>query len=88
MTNVSQTMQHKQVLLMTYKVQTLGLDGTTMQARALLDSASSTSFITECLTQQFGLKQKRLNISITGIGGKSIPIVTTGDGGIQNYLSE
>ena len=37
--NVSRTAQHKQVLLMTCKVQILGPDGSTTQARALLDSA-------------------------------------------------
>ena len=72
--NVSWTMQHKQVLLMTCKVQILGLDGSVTQARALLDSASSTSFITERLAQRLGLKRKRVDVNITGIGGNPFPL--------------
>ena len=71
---VSQTMQHKQVLLTTCKVQILGPDGSTTQARAL-----STSLITECLAQRLGLKRKRLDVSISGIGGnprKLLPLGT------------
>ena len=76
--NVSRTVQHKQVLLMMCKVQLLGPDGSTTQARALLDSASSTSFITERLAQILGLKRKRVDVSITGIGGNSPPLSSRG----------
>ena len=76
--NVSRTAQHKQVLLMTCKVQILGQDGSTTQARALLDSASSKSFITERLTQQLGLKRKRVDINISGIGGSLSPLSPRG----------
>ena len=69
--NVSRTVEHRQVLLMTCKIQTLGPDGSSKQARALLDSASSTSFVTERLAQQLRLKRKRLNVSITGFGENS-----------------
>ena len=67
--NFSQTMQHKQVLLMMSKVQIFGRDGSTTQARALLDFASSMPLITQHLVQQLGVKRKRLYVSISGIGG-------------------
>ena len=63
---------------MTCKFEILGLDGSATQARALLDSASSMSFISERLTQQLHLKQKRLNVSVTGIGGNSFPLLPRG----------
>ena len=69
MANVSWTIQQKQVLLMTCKFQILGPDGSVTQARALLDSASLMSFITERLAQRLCLKQKRVDVNITGIGG-------------------
>ena len=47
--NVLRTAQHKQFLSMTCKVRILGPDGSTTQAKALLDPAFSTSFITEGL---------------------------------------
>ena len=40
-----------------------------MQATALLDSASSTSFITECLAQHLRLHHKNRRVQIPGIGG-------------------
>ena len=43
--------------------------GTTMQARALLDSASFTSFITEHLAQRLRLHRKNRCVQIAGIGG-------------------
>ena len=67
--NMTRTVQHNQVLLMTCKVQILGRDGSTMQARTLLDSVSSTSLITKCLAQRLGLKRKQVKVSISGIGG-------------------
>ena len=74
--NISRTVQHKQVLLTTCKVQMLGPDGSSMQARALLDSALSTSFITERFGQRLGLKRKRLNVNITGIRGSPFALST------------
>ena len=70
--NASWTVQHKQVLLMTCRVQILGPDTSTMQARALMDCALSTSFITEQLAQRQGLKRRRVNVNISGIGGNPI----------------
>ena len=54
--NVSRSVQHKQVLLMTCKFQILGPGGSAMQFRALLDSALLMSLITEHLAQRLGLK--------------------------------
>ena len=65
-TNVSLTMQHKQVLLTTCNIQILRPDEFTTQFRASLDSASSTLLIIKCLVQRLGLKRKRLNASISG----------------------
>ena len=60
---------HQQVLLMTYRVKIVAPGGYTTQARALLDSASSTSFITERLAQHLGLRRTRHSLTISGIGG-------------------
>ena len=64
------TVQHH-VLLMTCRVLASGLDGSTTQARALLDSASSTSFVTEHLAQLLCLPRSRQVARIAGIGGMS-----------------
>ena len=47
------------VLLMTSCLVIRTTDDCVIQARALLDSGSSTTFITECLTQQFHLTHKQ-----------------------------
>ena len=60
---------HQQVLLMTCRVKIVAPGGYTTQARALLDSASSTSFITERLAQHLGLRRTRHSLTISGIGG-------------------
>ena len=78
MANVSRTMQHKKILLMTCKVQILGPDGSVTQARALLDSASSTLFITKRLAQRLGLKRNRVDINISGNGGNRFPLSPRG----------
>ena len=69
--NISRTMQHMRVLQIMCRVQIFGPDASTTQAGALLDSAS---FITECLAQHLGLKQKRVNVNITGIGGSTLAL--------------
>ncbi len=56
-------------LLMTCRVLVLSPEGVTTQARALLDSASSTSFISEHLAQNLRLTRRRRQAQITGIGG-------------------
>ena len=59
----------RQVLLMTCKVQVIGPSGYTTYARALLDSASSTSFITERLAQHLRLHRTHHSLNISGKGG-------------------
>ena len=58
-----------QVLLMTCQAQVNTPEGTTMQARALLDLASSTSFITKHLAWQLQLPRKNRRIQVAGISG-------------------
>ncbi|XP_055623679.1 uncharacterized protein LOC129767085 [Toxorhynchites rutilus septentrionalis] len=45
-----------------------------MQCRAVLDSASHKHFITEAMVAKLGLKRKRANYTIVGIGGNQIAI--------------
>ena len=46
-------------------------DGTSVEARALLDYASSASFISECLTQSLCLLRFSQNVRISGVAGLS-----------------
>ena len=64
---------HRHVLLMTSHVLVVAPDGSTTRARALLDSASSTSFISEHLAQHMRLHRRREFAQIAGIGGVSQP---------------
>ncbi len=59
----------RQCLLMTCRVLVMSAGGLTTQARALLDSASSTSFISEHLDQHLRLPRHRRQAQITGISG-------------------
>ena len=58
-------------LLMTCRVLVDGPEGRPIEARALLDSASSTSFITERLAQNLRLPRSPQKVNITGIAGIS-----------------
>ena len=58
-------------LLMTCQLLVHSPDGATLKARALLDSASSTSFISERLTQALRLPKSSQSIRISGIAGLS-----------------
>ena len=58
-------------LLMTCKVLITSPDNTTIEACALLDNASSTSFITERLVQTLRLSRTRQSIHVLGIAGSS-----------------
>ena len=60
---------YRQVILMTCKIQVVGPSGYTAQARALLDLASSTCFITERLAQHLCLPRTQQSLNISGIGG-------------------
>ena len=46
-------------------------DGAAVKARALLDSASTTSFISECLTQALQLPKSSQIVKILSVGGMS-----------------
>ena len=70
-THVSQLHNCRQVLLMTCRVKIVAPDGSTTHARALLDSASSTSFITERLVQRLRLVRRNCSVKISGIGATS-----------------
>ena len=61
----------KQILLMTCRVLVITPGGQTTQARALLDSASSTSFVSERLAQLLRLPRRNHLARIAGIGGMS-----------------
>ena len=58
-------------LLMTCKVSVKAPDGTSIRARALLDSASSASFVSERLVQGLNLPLSHHNLKISGIAGLS-----------------
>ena len=60
---------HQQVLLMTCQLRIVTTSGYVTKARALLDSASSTSFITERLAQHLRLPRSPRALQISGIGG-------------------
>ena len=69
LSHVSCGRRQGQVLLMTCQIRVIGKNGHTTLARALLDTASSTSFISERLVQQLRLSRERRQIQVTGIGG-------------------
>ena len=68
----------KQVLLMTCQLRVTNAHGYVMRARALLDSASSTSFITERLAQHLRLPRIRRALHISGIGGVDARLTSRG----------
>ena len=57
------------VLLMTCRVLITAPDGSTIEARALLDNASSASFISERLAHSLSLPRMSQSVSVSGIGG-------------------
>lgn len=58
-------------LLMTCRVLITAPDGSSIEARALLDNASSASFISERLVQSLSLPRISQRIRVSGIGGLS-----------------
>ena len=56
-------------LLMTCRVVVTSPQGHSVEARALLDSASSASFVSECLIQSLHLPRAHQSIRVTGIAG-------------------
>ncbi len=70
-------------LLMTCQVAIVGPDGNSVNARALLDSGSSDSFISERVVQTLRLPCTRQNISISVVGGTSSPINVNSSAGFK-----
>ena len=58
-------------LLMTCHVSVLTPDGSSVEARALLDNASSASFVSERLVQSLSLPRFNQHVRVSGIGGVS-----------------
>ena len=58
-------------LLMTCQVQVVAPDGTSIKARALLDSGSTMSFVSERIVQSLGLNRQSQRLTVSGIGGMS-----------------
>ena len=65
------SVRSRQPLLMTCRILVSSPDGFTTQARAMLDSASSSCFVSERLAQHLRLPRSRRLVQITGIGGVS-----------------
>jgi hypothetical protein len=61
---------NSRVLLMTAQVLVHGPDGRFVRARALLDSGSTASFVTQKLAKSLNLKLQHINITIEGIGAR------------------
>ena len=58
-------------LLMTCRVLVVTPDGSPVEARALLDNASSASFVSERLVQSLSLPRHNQHVRVSGIGGIS-----------------
>ena len=58
-------------LLMTCQVRINAPDGTSIKARALLDSGSTTSFVSERVVQSLELSRRSQCLTVSGIGGIS-----------------
>ena len=58
-------------LLMTCQVRIKAPDGTSIKARALLDSGSTSSFVSERIVQSLGLNRRPQHLTVSGIGGIS-----------------
>ena len=67
----AQTGTSSNTLMMTCQVLIHSPDGSQIRARSLLDSGSSTSFISQRLVQSLGLSRSSKNLQITGIAGMS-----------------
>ncbi|XP_029166513.1 uncharacterized protein LOC114937263 [Nylanderia fulva] len=61
------------VLLATAMIKLISHSGRTVKVRALLDSGSEASFVSERVAQQLQLRRRRVNVTVSGLQG-----VTTG----------
>ena len=59
----------RRALMMTCQIGVVTSDGHVTKARALLDCASSTSFVTEHLARRLQLPRQRQRVQVAGIGG-------------------
>ncbi|XP_038106731.1 uncharacterized protein LOC119766322 [Culex quinquefasciatus] len=62
------------VFLATAVIRVLDVHGRYQQARALLDSGSQSNFVSESLCQKLGLKRRRINLPICGIGQATVNV--------------
>ncbi len=67
----AQTGSSSNTIMMTCQVLIHAPDGSQLRARGLLDSGSSTSFVSQRLVQSLGLPRSTKNLQITGIAGIS-----------------
>ena len=72
------------MLLMTCQVRVNGPDGSTSEARARLDPASTVCLITERLAQALRLSRNRNSTKVSGVGGG--PAVVSARGSVQVEL--
>ena len=70
--------RQESILLMTCQVIIRGPDGSTVQVRALLDSGSEASFITERMAQQLRLSRRREGPTVTCLGGSTPQVRSKG----------
>ena len=83
LTRASQLSCSQQVLLMTCQGLAVGHDGSTYQARALLDLASSASFVSERLTQHLRLSHHNHGPKIMSIGREMMRLSSRGSVGFH-----
>ena len=83
-THTAQLSSSRQVLLMTCQVIAIGHDNSTYRARALLDPASSVSFVSERLAQHLRLSRRHHSSLISGIGGETMR--TTSHGSVDLHV--
>ena len=78
------------VVLTPCQVQIVSADSTTTKARALLDLASSTSFVTESLAQCLHLRRRHHSIKVGGIDGSTTRLSSRGmvDLNISNHCGK
>ena len=74
----SQSGGRQPVVLTMCQVRIVSADGSMTKARALLDSASSTLFITESLAQRLHLQRRRHSMKVGGISGSATQLSSRG----------
>ena len=77
-THHSQSGGHYPVVLTTCQVHNVSADGSTTKARALLNFASSTSFITKSLAKRLHLRRRCHSMKVGGISGSATQLSSCG----------